>query len=60
MSRGARNAPKPDAVSEIENVVPGLELCVGDEKYIKFGERATVNRALAVTLHDRKQIKVIR
>lgn len=47
----------PAASSEVENIIPGTELHLGDGRKLQFGESAPVSAALAVFLRGRGQAK---
>ena len=47
----------PAGFEEVENIVPGTRLHLGDGRSIEFKEKALVHADLAVTLRERGQAK---
>ena len=57
MARPKRAPAEEPSHVEVENIIPGTELSLGDGRSIAFGERALVNKPLADMLRANKQAR---
>lgn len=51
----ANAVPDEPLSNEVENILPGTTLHLGDGRRLKYGERAEVSEALAALLRERGQ-----
>jgi hypothetical protein len=52
---GPAQAVRPDGLEEVENILPGTTLSLGDGRSIFHGERALVTPELGALLRERGQ-----